>query len=208
MLASELVAAVQGEGVSATDALRVINECYVEANARARWNRTTAALGTTVANQPNYNLDTNTVDLDLLRIGTAEYWPVSQEIIWGLQSGRLTRSGDGVFAADYSTAGVAQIEFYPAPATTGTTIETLQVARPALLTTTPDSTPVFPEDLHGPLLIDGPLGKIRARSDERMISAREFKAIYDQAIGELALRANRRVGGFRPRQALLIGRDF
>lgn len=207
MLTSQIVAKVATEGFTPADVLDVVNERYLEANAEARWHRVAASLGTTVAGQSNYTLPLSVVDLDYLRIGTTEYQPAGQEQVWGLQSGRLNLRGTGgLFVPDFVSGD--QIEIYPAPTTTGTAIETLQVADPSLLTTTPDTTPVFPADLHGRLLIDGPIALIRARADERIWSAQFFEGRFQEGVEMLKQRANRRVGGNRPRQAQLAGRDF
>lgn len=207
MLTSAIVTAVQSEGVSQPDALAVVNEVYLEANAEARWRKVSTALTTTVANQKNYSVPISIVDIDLIRIGTTEYIPVSQEEIWGLESGRLTLQGDGgVFAPDFESGD--QIEIYPAPSTTGDSIMALRVIDPDALTVSPDTTPIFPSDLHGPILIDGSKAKIIARNDERLQAASYFKGLADIGVEKLKLRAAKRIGGMRPRQAKLIGRDF
>lgn len=208
MLTSEIVAKVMTEGVSSPDALSVINERYLRANAKARWRKTAAALTTTVAGQSNYSLDVAVVDIDYIRIGSTEYIPAGQEQIWGIQSGRLNLVGTGgLFAADFAS-GDPEVELYPAPSATGTDIEAIRTVDPALLTVSPETTPIFPADLHGPILVDGSLATIRARTDERIQSASYFEQIYADAVEDLRRRANRRVGGNRPRRAQLVGRDF
>lgn len=204
MQTSVIVSALLSEGVSQADALAIVNERYLQANSEARWNRIASTLTTTVAGQSNYSIDADVVDLDYLRIGTTEYEPVAQEQIWGIQSGRLRLRADGVFAPDSQ----GQLELYPAPAVTGSAIETLTVQDPDPLTVTPDSTPIFPAALHGPILIDGSIALIRSRTDERMGPAGAFEQKYVNAVEDLRLRANRRIGGNRARQAALVGRDF
>jgi hypothetical protein len=207
VLTSAIVAKIQGEGISPTDALDVLNEVYVEANAEARWRRASTALTTTVAGQANYPLPIAVVDVIAIRIGTVEYVSASQDQIWGLQSGRLTLEGDGgVFAPDFESGD--QVEIYPAPTTTGASIMAIRVIDPDALTTSPDTTPIFPASLHGRILVDGSIAVIRARTDERIASAAFFQDRRDRGVEQLKLTAVRRVGGMRPRLAQLVGRDF
>lgn len=66
---------------------------------------------------------------------------------------------------------------------------------PTALTNDASSTPIFPVDLHGPLLIDGPLALIRRRIDERVDSAAIHQQIFDNAVEELRRRVNARTEG-------------
>lgn len=212
MLASEIVAAVASEGLSSADSLALVNERYREANAKARYNLVTETLGTTVAGTTNYALTSTIIDVDKVLVGTAEYTSASRDQIGGLVSGRLTfiRSTgvSGVFAADYTAAGVVQIELYPTPETSGDTIYIEGVEEPSALTTSPDTTPIFPPDLHGKILVDGTIALIRARQDERMDSAQWFESRFVEGVEELRRRAIGRTRASGPVQIQVAGAHF
>lgn len=206
MTVDEIIAAVASEGLSSAEALALINERYYEANAKARYNRVTETLGTTVAGTTNYALTDAIIDVDRIRIGTAEYAPASQEQIAGLYSGRLTfrRSTgvSGVFAPDYTAAGVVQIEVYPAPETTGDTIYVEGVEAPTALVAG-SGTPIFPADLHGKILVDGTIALVRARTDERLDTAQWFEQRFVEGVEELRRRAIGRTRAAGPVQIQL-----
>lgn len=199
-------------GVSATTAQidSALNQRYKVANARSKWRMAEVSLGTTVVDQAEYTLAATVKEIESgeILVGSSEFTSVGTADLWGLKSGRLGLNGDGgVFAVDYNAAGDPwQIELYPAPDTAGLAIKGLVPMLPAALTNGTDS-PIFPDDLHEPILVDGAIADLLSRFDERLDMAQWWEDRSNAAVEELRRRANRRGGG-GPTQIQVAGYHF
>lgn len=175
-----------------------VNEVYRKAVAKAQWLMRSLELGPTVAGTATYALPAGVVDLAGLFLPDAAtgrqltYKRTSTEGLWAVKSGesRLAGSG-GVFAPAFDSASVAQVELYPAPATSGLSITALAAMVPSPLAS--GETPAIPEDMHGDLK-DGAIALGLLRIDERPDASALFQQRFDVMVAELRKRKNSRVG--------------
>jgi hypothetical protein len=98
-----------------------------------------------------------------------------------------------VVAQVYDEASLKQkLQLWPAPTTAGYSIQALCSMLPADLTTSPDTTPAIPVDLHE-ALADGAIGLGRLRVDERADLAQPYLEKFQAAVGKLVKRRRSRL---------------
>ena len=192
----ELVTALRTEGgtdATVAQAKSWLNDAHKRMVARAKWRMAQISLGTTVTDQAEYALDSDVVDLEGLLVGSAPYERASQRDLWKLKAGNATLSGPGgVYAPDFTSAGVRQIELYPAPEVDGTAISGLAALLPATLVADAD-VPIVPEDFHQ-ALVTGAIAIALERQDERLAEAADFRTRFDQEVEMLRRRGNSLIG--------------
>lgn len=204
MLTSAIVTKVTVEGgfdtsaadTSAATILSWINEAYRQMVSDAEWLRAERNLGNTVANQDIYTLADDIVQVSRVSVGTNDRWKVvdAEELLDLKWSGGMALYGaPGVVAQVYDEASkVQKLQFWPAPTSAGQPIEVLCSVLPADLTTSPDTTPQVPVDLHE-ALCDGAIGLGRLRVDERQDLAQPFLEKFQAGVGKLVKRRRSRL---------------
>lgn len=202
MFGSEIVDAVIQEGgfdTSSAGLSRVtvtgwVAGRYDEMVARARWRKAVRELGPTVALQPQYRVTDDIAELDLLRVGQAQYTRVGMEQLWLLQGGQARLDGPGgVFAASFDDASRALVELWPVPAEAGTSIQALCVLLPGAFEDTPGFAPIIPRDFHRHLVNAAVADGLRL-IDERLDDADRFELMFERQIQRLGKRQNSRIG--------------
>lgn len=214
MTGQEALDAIRTEaGFDITEARckEVINQRIQECVARAKWFMEEVTVTTTVADQRVYTLPANVVDAERVWVEAAsdgeitEYDRKSPRDIMGLRSGRLYRSGQGgFFAPNFSSAGVAQIELYPAPEVTGDAIKAYAAVQATDISDWAVEVTVIPVQFHEKVLVDGPLGSLLGRIDERLAEADRYESRFEEAVQQLARYKNSRVGS-GPQMAAIHG---
>lgn len=200
MNGAQLVTAVIDQ--AGTDATRptvlgLLNEAYRTQVVQSRYLLETVSLGNTAAGTGDYTLPDSAVDILGLRVGNYEFTPIDVHELWDLQSSQSSAAWTGTYgyyALTYSSSGGTSVTLWPTPDTSGTAITVLTPATATDLTDSTTSTPITPIDTHGSL-IDGTVGLVLLRVDERPDLAGAFFQRFDAATEELRRRKNRRPGG-------------
>jgi hypothetical protein len=214
VLASEMVTAVKREGGFDTQGANIddatilswLNEAYRRLVGESKWRKATRELGPTVAGEGQYALGDDVTDVAALQVaGSGPWLRVSQTDLWEITVGTRSFSGAGVFAPDYQADGTAVVELYPPPSTAGLPISALAAVLPSALTTSPDTSPAVPADLHQSI-VDGAIGIGLHRIYERHDAAAPYDARLDGAVQKLERRGNSRVGS-GPARAKIWGVD-
>jgi hypothetical protein len=185
-----------GFDIAAASVDDVIFERYSALVVESRFREALVALDTTVAGQGAYDLPAEYANVHAVLIGTAEYERTGPVTIMGLKSGRLgwrfTPGSGGFFAPAFSATGVAQVELFPAPETTGDTITALVATEPPAFSGDSD-VPILPSHLHK-YIAYGAIAELLALDEERMQEADRFEGMYQAGILAVTRYKNRRVG--------------
>jgi hypothetical protein len=214
MLFEAIVAGVKSEGgLDVSDAIAGgwVNEAYKEVVADSKWMMAVESLATTVAAQAAYTLPENIADVVAVTIdtgdgsGPGDWQPKALTDLWALKRGaRRLRGSGGVFASTATSAGVKQVELYPAPTTTGLNITALVALIPNDLVN--GDSPAIPVDMHGRLK-DAAIALGMLRNENRPDLAAGFEARKTELVGKLQRRANSRMGS-EPTRIQIEGVDF
>lgn len=206
--------------VSQTTALAFFNERLARFIAESEYLMVTRSLGTTVANQTNYVLDTGItddqtlVDLSIVKItdssgDTTLYKGVSIEALWHVDASLAevtSPAGEGVFAIDYQSDGDLEIRLEPAPESAGLSIYGLFAQTPSTLTYATATAIPVPVDFHNHLL-DGVRADCYDAEDRQEMSAK-MEASFAQGIARAVKRKNSRGDGSGPHRMQCWGFDF
>lgn len=206
----QLVTDVLTEGsfdATSDQALRWLNRRHRSMVARSRCYRKTVNIGPTVANQRDYALGSDVVEIFEV---TVNGMPAGRARHVDLALGALSYvilSGDGrVLAPEEDATGGAEIGFYPTPDTAGQTINVRAAFMPADLSTSDDTTLKVPADFYDPL-VSGALATAlsRAPGDFRPDLADRHEQAFTAACEELRRRVNRRYRATGPSQIRVVG---
>lgn len=204
MLTSAIVAKVTLEGgfdtaasdTAAATILALVNESYRQMVGDAEWLRVERTLGTTVLNQDIYDLADDVVQVSRIAVNGNDRWKIvdAEELVDLKWSGGVGLFGaPGVAAVVYDEASSKQkLQLWPAPASAGYSIQALCSILPPDLTTSPDTTPLVPVDVHE-AIADGAIGLGRLRIDEREDLAQPFLQKFQAAVGKLVKRRRGRL---------------
>jgi hypothetical protein len=176
---------------------------YEVANRAIRWVARRAqsiqaevAIGTTVADQEEYTLPANVVDLRRIRVGEVADWTrQSLETLWDLKdvdSGvTLSGRGGGIFAPRYADDGATQsISIYPAPDEAGLAIVGYAAIEPAADLEEGDTVPFADEE---PVL-NRATGILYREVDENPEMAAYYTDLAETGAEELRRKTISRVG--------------
>lgn len=125
-----------GFAVSEPRAYEIVNRAIKRVARRALSIQAVISLGTTVADQEDYELPANVIDLRRIKVGTvANYSRISLDVLWDLKDidsdVTLAGRGGGVFAPQFSNDGATRsVSIYPAP-DAGQAISGFAVLEPA-----------------------------------------------------------------------------
>lgn len=175
-----------------------IQERYRQAVAQARYRMVELAVGSTVAGQFLYVLDTGVVEVEGLTVNGVPYEQAGTKQLWDLRNGRLQLSrgsAGGVFGQDYLADGTVELSIYPTPTVAGSAIVGLCSVEPVPLDSGSNATPIIPADLHEAVLVFGPIATGFSTVEERLDSANYFEGLFGAAVKELGRRRKGRVNG-------------
>jgi len=199
----QVVEEVQDIVVSGTtDAIvsRWLNRRYRTMVAKSRWRTAEEEVATTVADQTDYNLDTNFEVYEVLGIKVvdatdateAQYQPTSTRQGWGITDNSLVlEPGAKLFRPGYDTNGtVKQVGLIPTPDTTGDSIVGLLSLYPASVSGSNNL--IIPDEFVTPL-VRGIAADVMALDDEQQTEAGGHEAAFQSAIMELYALGQRKV---------------
>ena len=209
--------------VTQAQAVAFVNERLARMVVESEYLIVTKSLGTTVANQGSYALDTGItddqtlVDLALVKItdsagDTTLYGGTHIEQLWRVDAGVAEVVGDpatgegGVFAIDYQSDGDLELRLEPAPEEADNTITGLWATTPTVLTYTTATALPVPVDVHTHLL-DGAKADCYDLEDNQALSAK-MEANFAQGIAKLVKRKNSRGDGSGPHRMQVWGYDW
>jgi hypothetical protein len=205
--------------VTQAQAVAFVNERLARMVVESEFLVVSKSLGTTVADQSNYSLDTGItddltlVDLSLVKItdgsgDTTLYTGVSIEDLWRVDAAQGEIVGDGgVWALDYQADGDLELRLEPAPEEGSLTILGLWAMTPTALTYGGGSTALpVPVDVHTALL-DGAKADAYDLEDNQALSAK-MEANFAQGIAKLVKRKNSRGDGGQPKRMQAWGYDW
>lgn len=184
----------------------VVNERHERMVADSLWRAVEKSLGNTVSGTSRYALPDDVVDLRGLKVGTLVYDVVGQQDLWSLQDSARDAALEGpggVFAQAFSDTGVAYVELYPVPETSGEAITGLQALEPAAMAYGTAVAPIVPSDLR-PYLMHGARADLFLEIDERPDLADAHEARYQEGVLKLKRRRLSRIGS-GPRRMSVLG---
>lgn len=171
-----------------------INERYKRLAVASGWSRAIVSIGDTVADQSAYTLPESVTEIHELRIGTTPYRRVGVQSMWDLQGDLTGLDGSGgVYAPNYTTAGMDEISINPTPGESGEEITALATITPGDLSNKRE-VPAVPPDFHQSIC-EGAMADAFAYIDENIGAADRYEARFDAAVEKLSRRRNKRVGG-------------
>lgn len=208
-----LISSVQGQiGTEASrpTILALMNEVYMTQVADSRWLVEELTLGTTVAGTNSYVVPTSPeiIEITGLKVGGYSWDRVGEDEMWDLTawgSGNWT-GRYGSYAPTYSSTGALSLTMYPTPTSSGATLVARAAVLPAPLTDGV-GVPVTPSDSHSSL-VDGAIGLILMRVDERPDLAQWFSSRSLEWTEKLRRRKNSIVRGKGPVQVQVQGYHF
>jgi hypothetical protein len=165
-------------------------------NAEAQYLTVETTLATTVADQAEYALDAQIVDLAAVRVGTVIYSKASSNDIWGLEDAGnpATLEGNGgLFAPAWTATGAPKIVLYPTPTATGTVIEGRQVIIVPAPSDWAADDPPLPTDFDTAIW-HGAVASGLAQKDEALDQAEWHEARFLAAGQRLQRRKNSKIG--------------
>lgn len=206
MLLGEAITAVRTEGgfdVSSTNSSTDVITGWIwqavnAALGESKWRKQSRELGPTVADQAQYLLPDEVVDVASVRVNGGRPWALasSLEDVWQVQAGDgYVRNAPGVFFANFEADTDSVVELWPVPTEAGLSIEAIAAilyADTAGADTT--TTLPLPQDLVRPIAVNGAVAIGLALLENRHGDAREHQGKADAATATLKRRANSRVG--------------
>lgn len=205
MTGAAVITAILDQGgfdVSRTTALSWAQNRLDRANRRAEWKKKTVSLGNTVADQAEYSIPSEVLVLKDVYIGTRPYVRVGPDRLAALKHAEY--SADYVYAPDWTTGAVEQIEFYPVPSTSGDAITGVAVVSADTLADSATEITAIPVEFHEEVLVDGSIATGLARLDERVGEADRFEARWEDAVERLRRLKVSRIGS-GPSQFKVVG---
>jgi hypothetical protein len=193
--------------VTQAQAVAFLNERLARMVAESEWLMVTKSLGTTVADQANYALAADLVDLAAVKIVNGDdtwlYYGTSLDDLWREDAGDGDTSG---FAIDYQADGDPELRLEPAPDTAGLDITGLYAQLPTVLAYGSSSVVPLPRDVHRDWLAGGRADCLD--KEGRQDLAAKYEQQYEQGIVKLRRRKNSRGDSAAPQRLLIGDYDF
>jgi hypothetical protein len=217
MLLADAITAVSAQFDTSTSATSDtvirswIHRCVREAVAQAKWRKVRRELGTTTAALATYELDEDIVQVLKLRVDGSRWWhkaTMEEMVDLETSNGRLYDS-PGAWSQEFEALAQDGVEspadgdtslvrLWPAPETSGLAITALCAVQSVAITsaTTAGTFEIgVPDDLAGPVAVDGPIAMGFREALGRHEDAAQYQARYELGKNELARRANSRASG-------------
>ena len=193
--------------VTSAQAVAFVNERLARLVAESEFLMVTKSLGTTVADQANYVLAADLVDLSAVKIVNGDdtwlYYGTSLDDLWRQDAGEGETTG---FAIDYQADGDPEIRLEPAPDTSGLTITGLYAQQPTVLAYGASSVLPIPVDVHTHLLA-GAQADCYDLDGRQDLSAKHEQR-FQEGITKLIRRKNSRGDSVAPQRMSVGGWDF
>ena len=196
--------------VSTTDAAGFLNDRLATMLARSEYSMVKKSLGTTVADQSNYQLDPSLVDLSRVRIDNdgdvTLYDGASLERLWDVDADDGVSVDGHVFALDYQADGDPELRLYPAPDTAGLEITGLYAQLPTEITYGSAAVVPLPADVQPAWLAGGKADcyDVEGRQD----LAGKHESQFEAGVAALQKRKNSRADGSGPVRPMVWGFDW
>lgn len=192
---SQLKARITADGVDDTRAGEVVNQAYSELVERARFLQKKVTLGTTVADQSEYDFpEDDLVQIEYVYIGTTEYQRCSYPELKALQNGGAYRrfSQVGAVAPWFDSDGSPKFEIYPTPTEADLDIEGVASDSPTALSASGDIpiTPKFCDQA----IIDYARALVYDEEDEDGGNRDRLEAKFEATIARLHRYKHARIG--------------
>lgn len=160
--------------------------------------KTTTVAGGTVANQRDYALPTDIVEVLEVNVNGLPYGQATHtDLSYGAQGWVVLSGVGGVVASEESTTGGPEIALYPTPTTAGLVILVRGVFRPGTLTVGDDTTIIVPDEYQD-AMISGAIATGLKRQEYRPDLAQGFEQEFEAACEEYRRRVSRRYRGAGP----------
>lgn len=193
--------------VTQAQAVAFVNERLARLVSESEFMMVSKSLGTTTANQSNYQLAADLVDLSAIKIvngaDVSLYYGVSLDDLWRGDAGRGSPTG---FAIDYQADGDPEIRLEPAPETAGLTILGLYAQQPTVLTYGSTATIPVPADVHTHLLAGAQADCLD--QEGRQDLAGKYEARFEEGVRKLIRRKNSRGDSVAPQRMSVMGWDY
>lgn len=164
-------------------------------------------LGTTTADESNYALAADLVDLSAIKIVNGDdvslYYGVALDDLWRMDAGEGSVTG---FAIDYQADGDPEIRLEPAPDTAGLEILGLYAQQPTVLAYGASSTLPVPVDVHTHLLAGAQADCLD--QEGRQDLAAKYEARFEEGVRKLIKRRNSRGDSVAPQRMSVMGWDY
>ena len=202
-----LISSVKSEAsfdVSDATALSWLNRRHKAMVSRARALRYTASL-TSVANQRDYALPANVVEIDEVSVNGLPYgMGIHRDLAMGAQGYLILGGVGGLVVSEESSSGAPEIAIYPTPTEAGLSIQVRAIWYPADLSTSDNSTLIVP-DAYIDALIAGAVATGLKRVENRPDLAQPMEQEFNDACEEWRRQVSRRYRGAGPYQIRVIG---
>jgi len=173
---------------------------------RARAYRKTATIpGGTVANQRDYALPSDLVEVLEILVGGLPYGRATHsDLSYGAQGWLWLDGVGGVASSEEDSSGGAEIALYPTPTQSSQAIQVRGIFRPASLVVGQDSTILVPDEFLDPL-VSGAIATGLTRQEYRPDLAQGFEQDYSDACEEWRRQIRRRYRGAGPTAIRIVG---
>lgn len=184
--------------VTDAQALAWLDRRHKKMVVRARALRKSVSVGPTVANQRDYALPADNVEVhEILVDGTPYGRATHTDLAYGALGWVVLDGVGGVASSEETATGGAEIALYPTPTQSGLTITVRGVFRPADLVVGQDTAIMVPDEFLDSL-VSGAIATGLARKDYRPDLAQSFEADYENACEEWRRQLRRRYRGAGP----------
>jgi len=185
--------------VTDTAALAWLDRRHKKMVVRARAYRKTATIsGGTVANQRDYALPSDLVEVLEVLVGGIPYGRATHtDLSYGAQGWVMLSGIGGVVASEEDSSGGAEIALYPIPTTSADPILVRGIFRPSDLLVGTDSTIKVPDEFLDSL-VSGAIATGLQRQEYRPDLAASFEQDYTDACEEWRRQVRRRYRGAGP----------
>jgi hypothetical protein len=195
-------------GIDATpqQALQWLSRRHVRMCARSGCYRLSRDVGPTVANQRDYPVGTDVVEIYEVLVGGVPYGKLRHVELAEGQLGWLwlAPDGAGMTAPEETAAGLPELALFPTPGSAGLAVLIRCSLRPGPLATTDDSTLKVPEDFHDDL-VAGAIATGWSRIEQRDDMATGLEARFKDGCEELRRQMKRKYRGTGPTFIRIVG---
>lgn len=215
MLVSDALTLIAGHGgfdpsvaqTSDTMQRAWLNAAVQRAISKSLYLKQIRQLGPTVANQPDYAVDNDVIQVETVRVNGSRPWGRARlEDLWaaeGQPAAAQILGAPGFFAPSWETEAAQDVDdvphnirLYRAPTVSGQTIEAIcsVMHKQITVATAANYALQLPEDLALEIAVDGAVAIGMLRVHERADLAAPYQARYDTAVADLKTRTNSRIG--------------
>lgn len=173
-----------GLDLSTTDRDLLINEGYRELAVRSEFLQRTADLGPTVSGTNSYSVPANMHRIMFLSLGTTPYVRAkNRQYTEEIAAGTRALRAPGVYWIHRDGLGAEYVNLYPAPTSSGTSINARIVFIPGDLSSGTD-VPIVPTFSHR-AIVDYAAAQAYALAEDNTDLANQFMADFERRLGQV-----------------------